>query len=169
MDWLFFLRNSNEGMFQIHSSEDVFVEVLYNMRKAHPTMSGDAIKHRRDLMMECVDEVIETFPSDVPFAGSDEHDYHVHAAAEHCRADKLLTVNDPGDFGNGTQHYEVISADDFYVLVAKSNPKCLGPIIAEQLAYWSKKPEFHQLDDALRRAGCPQFAEVVRNAIQRMA
>ena len=36
MDWLFFLREENPGMFQLISTQDVFSEVLYNMRRNNP-------------------------------------------------------------------------------------------------------------------------------------
>lgn len=31
LDWMYHLRQANEGMFQLHSTEDVFAEVLANM------------------------------------------------------------------------------------------------------------------------------------------
>lgn len=34
MDWLMHLRRQNEGMFQLHATEDVFVEALHATRKS---------------------------------------------------------------------------------------------------------------------------------------
>lgn len=34
MDWLFFLKQENNAMFQLHATEDVFAEVASNMRKS---------------------------------------------------------------------------------------------------------------------------------------
>jgi hypothetical protein len=45
----------------------------------------------------------------------------------------------------------------------------LYPIIEDQIAYWSQKPEHQQLDEALRRANCPEFAKMVGTALQNMA
>jgi hypothetical protein len=45
----------------------------------------------------------------------------------------------------------------------------LYPIIRDQIAYWSKKAEYRQLDEALRRARCPEFADIVLGILQKMA
>lgn len=158
-------------MFQIHATEDVFAEVASNMRKNHPRLPGHAVRQGVDLMRKNVDEVLDTFPGDLPFTGTDEDDYHIHAAATYCQADLLLTENDPRDITTSENvHYEIIRPDNFFVLVADSAPpKMLYPIIKEQIAYWSKKPEYSQLDEALRRARCPEFADIVHNLLRTMA
>ncbi|MCF2570752.1 PIN domain-containing protein [Brevibacterium sp. UCMA 11754] len=95
MDWLFLMRMANDGMFQLHTTEDVFAEVLANMRKGTPRAPGHITRRRLELMRGNIDEVMDSFPSDSLFSGIDENDYHVHAAAlaskaDHQKADCLL-------------------------------------------------------------------------------
>lgn len=170
MDWLFFLRTHNESMFQLFSTEDVFAEVAANMRKKQPRLDGHHVRRRVELMREIVDEVLDTFPGDLPYSGTDPDDYHVHAAAHSCRAHLLLTNNSSTDITTEDQHYEVIHPDAFFILVARStHPAMLDPIILEQMDYWSQKPSHRQLDEALRKAKCPEFAELVRHNLKRIA
>jgi hypothetical protein len=63
LDWMFHLRQANEGMFQLHSTEDVFAEVLANMRKEQPEAPGHRTRHRLELIRACVDEVVQDFPA----------------------------------------------------------------------------------------------------------
>lgn len=110
-------------MFQLHSTEDVFAKVASNMRKNHSRLQGYVVRRRVELMREIVDEVLDTFPSDLPFTGTDEDDYHIHAAATACQADLLLTDNDPEDITTNEEvHYEIISPDDFLFLSPNPHP-----------------------------------------------
>lgn len=65
MDWLFHLRNLNEGMFQLHATEDVFVEALHATRKRNPRAPGTLLEDRMEKIRACVDEVLPTFPGGV--------------------------------------------------------------------------------------------------------
>jgi hypothetical protein len=170
MDWLFHLRNLNEGMFQLHATEDVFVEALHATRKRHHRAPSNLLEDRMKKIRACVDEVVPSFPGDLAFTGADEHDYHVHAAAISSGADLILTQNAPEDITQtpDDEPYEIYSADDFFVLVVQSNPGCLIPSTSSQLEYWGPRGN-GQLDDHLDRAGCPQFAAQVRRALQRLA
>lgn len=170
MDWLFHLRQNNEGMFHLHSTEDVFTEALHATRKRKPRAPGTLLRDRMDKIRDCVDEVLLTFPGDGPFTGVDEHDYHVHAAAIASRADLLLTDNKPSDFTDAPDEepYEIYSADDFFMLVIQSNPRCLAPCTKAQFDYWSSRGR-GQLDDRLINAGRPNFAGEVRQALRTLA
>ncbi|TGD38405.1 PIN domain-containing protein [Brevibacterium aurantiacum] len=171
LDWLYYLRQANEGMFQLHSTEDVFAEVLANMREKDPTAPGHVTRHRLELMQECIDEVIQDFAGDAEFTGTDSEDYHVHAAALGARSDLVVTADKPSGITTtpDAQPYEIISPDDFFMLVVDSSPTCLLPIVRLQFDYWKTKPNHRQLDDALERAGCQQFALRVRAALSRLA
>lgn len=70
MDWLFFLKTENDSMFQLHATEDVFAEVASNMRKRNPRLAGHAVRNRVETMRLVVDEVVDTFPADLPFTGA---------------------------------------------------------------------------------------------------
>lgn len=171
MDWLYFLRQENPTMFQIYATEDVFAEVLANMRKKWPKAAGSKTVFRAQLMRKVMDEVIKDFPSDLAFTGNDPEDYHVHAGATAGRADLILTCNHPADITTTphAEQYDIMHPDAFFVLVADSNPSCLIPIAREQMKYWAQREDQRQLDDALTRAGCPQFASRVHRALVQIA
>lgn len=171
LDWMYHLRQANEGMFQLHSTEDVFAEVLANMREKNPTAPGHVTRHRLELMRQCVDEVIRDYPGDTEFTGTDPKDYHVHAAALAARSDLVVTDDKPSGITTtpDAQLYELISPDDFFMLVVDSSPTCLLPIVRLQFEYWKTKPGHRQLDDALAKAGCQHFALRVRAALSRLA
>lgn len=170
MDWLFHLRNLNEGMFQLHATEDVFVEALHATRKRNPRAPGTLLTDRMAKIRACVDEVLPSFPGTLEFTGSDEGDYHVHAAAISSRATMILTQNSAEDITRtpDDEPYEIYCADDFFMLVIQSNPGCLLPCTEGQLAYWGRRGD-GQLDDRLVKAGCPQFADAVRHALRTLA
>lgn len=58
-DWLFLLRFETEGMFQVHTTEDVFAEVIYRMRKKNPTAPGRFFLLVGESSRGCVPQVIE--------------------------------------------------------------------------------------------------------------
>lgn len=171
LDWMYHLRQANEGMFQLHSTEDVFAEVLANMREKNPAAPGHVTRHRLELIRACVDEVIQDFPGDAEFTGTDPEDYHVHAAALAARSDLIVTADKPSGITTtpDAQSYELLSADDFFILVVDSSPTCLLPIVGAQFEYWKTQPKHRQLDDSLDRAGCPQFGLRVRAALSHLA
>lgn len=171
MDWLHFPRFENPGMFQLFSSEDVFVEVLANMRKRWPQARGEMTIHRAKLMRTVMDDVLPGFPGGIPFTGTDPHDYHVHAGAIAARADYVLTCNSPSDLTTtpDLETYEITHPDDFFILVGESNPASLAPIVQAQMSYWARHSENRQLDAALIRAGCPKFAERIRQVLRDFA
>jgi len=123
-----------------------------------------------DKIRRCVDEVLPTFPGNGRFSGTDDGDYHAHAAAIASGADMILTNNSPSDITTtpDEEPYEIITADEFFLLVHRSNPHCLPARTQRQFDYWSAQGK-GQLDDALTRAGCPTFAAAVRRALQVIA
>lgn len=129
MDWLFFLREENPGMFQLIGTQDVFSEVLYNMRRSNPRAPGIRISRRLELMKECMDSVVSDFPGGLDFSGADKNDYHAHAAATSQDADFILTQDRPSDFTSSPDNEvsEIIIPDDFFTLVADSNPHLPSP------------------------------------------
>lgn len=82
----------------------------------------------------------------------------------------ILTQNAPSDITQtpDAEPYEIITADDFFMLVIESNPSCLLPCTQSQFAYWSQRGE-GQIDDSLFSADCPEFAAVVRRALRTVA
>ncbi|MGO1274492.1 hypothetical protein [Corynebacterium variabile] len=60
-DWLFHLRQLNPGMFQIHSTYDIFAEALKALRRDIPSLPGRVIAQRVEMIQDCVDEVLQDF------------------------------------------------------------------------------------------------------------
>ncbi|WP_234354132.1 PIN domain-containing protein [Janibacter massiliensis] len=170
-DWLFLLRYETEGMFQVHTTEDVCAEVIYRMRKKNPTAPGHFTRRRIDLLRGSLDEIIGDYPADLPFTGADPADYHVHAAATAGRADIVITANKVGDFTNDpdAESYEVMHPDDFFLLVGESSRGCVPQVIEKQIMHWKHDARRVQLDEMLERAGCPEFAITVRELLRHRA
>lgn len=118
-----------------------------------------------------MDEVISEFPGGERFSGTDEGDYHVHAAATVSNADILLTQNNPADITQtpDQEPYEIFTPDEFFMLVTDSNPRCTLPVTRGQFEYWGTRPNSYPIDEALRLADCRQFAQRVREALREIA
>lgn len=60
-DWLFMLRNASSGMYTLHSSPDVLIEVGRAFRRNHPTADGAAVTRMLELIRSNLDEVVPDF------------------------------------------------------------------------------------------------------------
>lgn len=161
-DWVCLLRQKTVSTFQLHSTEDVLAEALSKVRDHNPRFEGGVIAQMADGIRGVLDEMVRDFPSDTPYPGVDEGDYHVHAAAVASGADILLTC-DTGLLvmeGSDEFDYEAYHPDDFFVLVDDSDEEAVKTVIREQLAYWMKRRDGGDagLVEALVSAGCPNFA-----------
>jgi hypothetical protein len=148
-------------------SEDVLAETIYSYRRSYPHAPGSLITSIRRLLTDNLDDLVGDFEVNGTFTGNDQYDAHVHAAALACGADILLT--DDHGFANvcggqSTPHYgyEVFRADEFFLLVDDSNPEAVRTVTQQQIAYWMAKKGEVNLPESLRCAGCPGFAERVR-------
>ena len=167
-DWIFMLRIEASGMVRLFSSADVLDEVAYNLRRALPRAGGAVIQRKRDHMREFLDDVIVDFAGDIPFGGDDHHDAHVHSAAVASGASYLVT-DDRGFRALGVDDapYEAHTADSFLCLVAENSPHAVQAVIVRQLGYSASRPEPRKpLAEALRDAGCPEFASRVEEALR---
>ncbi|MCS5723464.1 PIN domain-containing protein [Herbiconiux sp. CPCC 203407] len=172
-DWLFLLRNEAGGMFQVHSSIDVVVEVVRAVRRHKPHLDGAITRKLHDLLIANLDEILPDYDASVEFAGTDPDDRHVHSAAVAARADLLLTSNQR-DFGDpGALPYELYEPDAFFVLVDDGSEATVRRTVMKQLAYWRSRSEAGRqvkgLVQALDEAHCPQFAGRVRGHLQRLS
>ncbi|WIM67379.1 PIN domain-containing protein [Corynebacterium breve] len=171
LDWLFHLQIDNEGMFSLYASNDIYAETVRVLRKRNPRARGKMIRDRVGKIKACLGEKVSDLPDDLPFSGTDEGDYHVHAAAIEGQADILLTFNKSVDFtaDPDNEPYEIYHPDDFFQLVIQSNPSCLLPTVRGQFEYWSLRPKHNGLERALHDAQCPEFAKIVREALSEIA
>ncbi|WP_270365746.1 hypothetical protein [Microbacterium algeriense] len=169
-DWLFLLRiETGGGMFVLFSSEDSLEETLYHQRRNHHDAPGGYTKAIREKIREFLDDIVDEFPS-IDFPGADKNDHHIHAAATSVNASYLI-ANDKG-FQKIDQElltYEVHSADSFFMLVAANASGAVDRVISTQLAYFRDKPGAKPLDVRLEAAGCPRFAECVRQHVKKLA
>ena len=173
-DWTLLLRLTGAGgMFQLHSTHDVIAEAMYHLRKSNPLARGKVLHEVRTRIEQSLDEVVEDFDPKITFPGSDIHDRHVHAAAVACRADKLLTC-DKGFLGLTDEvrdqlDYEIYSPDEFFLLIDDSNPMLVREVTEVQRAYWATQKRSGGLENALIKAGCPEFAAKVRGHLKALS
>ena len=161
-DWLFLLRRETRNMFQVHSTIDVIAEVVRAVRREKPQAAGAVTRRLHDLLVDSLDEIVPDYDPAVPFGGHDRDDLHVHAAAMASGADILLTSNER-DFGDTDElPYEIYAPDDFFVLVDDGAPDAVRRVVMEQIRYWAAQRRrgrsIRGLEEALIRAGCPEFA-----------
>ena len=171
LGWLYHCRRVTSGMYQLYTTEDVKAEVVRVVRRRNQRVDGGVITDKLNELSLVMDEVLQDFPGTLPFTGADEGDYHIHAAAVAGRADLVVTSNDPRDITADPdgEHYEILTPDAFLVLVSDSSPTSFLEAVRRQLAHSRKNPEGYQIDDALRRAGCPETAARVREALMHLA
>ncbi|XVX20406.1 PIN domain-containing protein [Actinomycetota bacterium] len=164
-DWLALLMlESSTPPYRVYWTEDVMAEVIYHLRKDHPTWDGGKISRIRDRITGTFEGGrVEDFVITQGFDGSDPHDAHVHAAALACGADYLLTGDDPDDFTQDPDSlpYELMTPDGFFMLIEDSQPGLVRDVTRKQMSYWAKKCDEALLPQFLDKAGCPRFAGAV--------
>lgn len=168
-DWLGLLYlHGDSPLFSVHWSEDVLAEVVYHLRKSHPTWPGRRISAIRDRLTEVFETGrVADFPTTDGRDVRDPHDAHVHAAALACRADILLT-NNTSDF-LARDDYDVLSPDEFFVLIDDSAPHAVHAATRGQASYWGRRDSDPDIPARLRAAQCPDFAERVLAHLKAMA
>lgn len=170
-DWLFQLRIHTKGnMFALVTSEDAITEALHSLRKSKPHADGQFTARRGVLIRTALDDIVDDFPGTPDFPGADKHDSHIHAATLATNAQYLI-ADDAGfsDIDPDLLPYEVHTADSFFMLVAANAAAAVDKVIMAQVAHFQKMPGSKRLDVALEDAGCPMFAECVRQHLQRLA
>lgn len=161
-DWLFLVQQDSGGMYSTYTSHDVLTEAVRVQRRRHPKLNGDLPAKMQAALRKNMTEVLEDFPGDVVFGGTDPDDHHIHAAALACRADIVLTSNGR-DFGDpDALGYEVLTPDEFFVLADDSAPQVIRRVVLTQLEYWQRIEGARPLDEALVAADCGKFAARVR-------
>ncbi|ADG76158.1 conserved hypothetical protein [Cellulomonas flavigena DSM 20109] len=161
-DWLGLLYVlPDDPPFVVHWSEDVFAEVLYHLRKTHPTWPGHRISGIRDRLAGTFEAGrVDTYEIDSTYGGRELDDAHVHAAAVACGADVLLTFDvDDFDWDTNTSPYEVMHPDDFLVLLDDFCPELVKAAVDEMVGYWIARGLDADMPGRLRKSGCPQFAD----------
>lgn len=166
-DWLLHIRAaSRRGMYVVACSRDVVIEALNTLRNQNPTWPGATTTELMDAFLNTLD-IIDDFDAEVSFDGVDPDDRHVHAAAIASGAGFLVT-DDKGftRMASDETPYEVISADDFFVLVDDSSPHIIAEATRNQLHYWANRKQKAQLAERLAASRCPNFADRVSNHVR---
>lgn len=171
-DWLFKLSlSSGGGLFRLHWSEDVYAEVVANLRTKNPHLPGGVLASIRQHFEGAMEggKVTDYEPS----SGSpipDKMDHHIDAAARACGAHYVITADT--DFFESTVDpdllpYEVYTADEFFMLIVDSAEDLVRAVAESEFEYrrtqHGDQITSHALADALEKAGCPMFGrEVLR-------
>lgn len=179
-DWFFLLRVETAGnMFTLITSEDALVEAQYSFRKRNPYVSGRLVTNIRKKTAEFCDDVIEDYPGKASGPFLDRYDLHIHSAAVAAGCHMLVT-QDRGFLNLPEEHkdelaYEILSPDEFLLLVDDSASQFVSSVTSQQSSYWVKRRLDGEaicdisLDAALGKSGCPKFAARVRRHLKNLA
>ena len=170
-DWVFLLREHSGAMFALSTSEDVLDEAHRVWRKRHPNLGGEFREHRDRIFRKSFDDICGDWDGGTaPIL--DIHDSHVHNAAVHMNVDILLTSN-IADFGDpDLLPYDIYTPDEFFSLIAKNSFDAVREVTDFQAKHYMKirerfpERETKTLADALRDAGCFEFAKVVSKCLE---
>lgn len=172
-DWLLQLQIASAGaMFTTCWTEDIRAEVLYHLRKENPDMDGAALTRVADRIAGSMTERIEDYRSGADAPVADQFDRHVHAAAVAGQVDILMT-NDI-DFLNLAEDvadrlpYDICTADQVFVLIDDSHPHLVREVTQDTWDYWRRRSPDADVPERLKLAGCPDFADRVRDHIVAM-
>ena len=170
-DWFGILRTVlDDEPFHILWSEDVLAELMYHLRKSHPEWDGRRITDIRDQLAGTFElGRVEDYTIDPDYAGPDQHDAHVHAAALSGRADYLVTFNTQDfEWVGASNWYEVAHPDVCFQMIDDTSPQHVAAATEAMTKYWLGKRGEADLPRQLRRADCPGFAERVRRHLQHL-
>ncbi len=179
-DWFFMLRMETGGnMFTLITSEDALVEAQYSFRKRNPEVSGRAVTSIRKKTAEFCDDVIEDYPGKASGPFLDRYDLHIHSAALASGCHMLITQDkgflDLPEEQKDELAYEILSPDEFLILLDDSASQFVSSVAKKQSTYWvknrseNKTPGGVRLETALRKSGCPSFATRVRHHMKDLA
>lgn len=179
-DWFFMLRMETGGdMFTLITSEDALVEAQYSFRKRNPGVSGRAVTNIRKKTAEFCDDVIEDYPGKASGPVIDRYDLHIHSAALASGCHMLVTQDkgflDLPEEQKDELAYEILSPDEFLILLDDSASQFVSSVTKKQSAYRVKSRSENKatggmsLETALRKSGCPNFAVRVRRHIKDLA
>lgn len=151
-------------------TEDILAEFIYRLRKKHPTWPGGHITAMRDRLAATFETGrVDDFTVGSCYRDPDPHDAHVHAAAVASRADFIITNDRTGFIWDENESpYEVLTPDEFLLLVDADCPELVAKVSVEMTKYWLVRTGEADLPQRLRTAECPAFAERVRVHLQRL-
>lgn len=167
-DWVGLMAlRSGPALFDVRWTEDVIAETLYHLRKKHPFWDDAQVGGVRERIEATYPHGrITGFSVDRSLAYEDDHDAHLHAAAEHGRVSYV--VSDDKKFAKFAAdndellNYEVYCADEFLLWIDQNSQPTVEEALVKQLEYFRMKGQQFNLVTALQDAGATGFAERIR-------
>lgn len=155
-----------DGLFTLTTSPDSLVEAAARLRDLKPAADSSLINNLIATVHDYMDDIIEDYPEGPVSHIKDDGDWHIHHAAVASGADILLS--DDQGFASDQTSYEAFTCDQFFVEISRSASAPFRSVTLDQASYWAKRGG-KQLPDALVDAGCPAFADYVRQTLRRLA
>lgn len=169
-DWVLLIHlETDPPMYRLYWTEDILAEVVSSLRECYPMHDAAQIGGVRTRIVQSLpDGEIADFVIDTNRTYRDPKDAHVHSAALHGNVNILLTNNVKDLRADELDElpYEVLTADQFLILVDDSSPTIVRQVTRQQFDYFRTRREAFSLPAALERAGAPEFAERVRQHLQ---
>jgi predicted nucleic acid-binding protein len=173
IDWVTLCAIQELPLYHVRWSEDVLAEAQYSWRRRYPGLHERAIGIQLDRFrrFHAAGRVIGYDPQDYPRPASDEHDWHVLAAAAHAQVDILLT-NDANAFTSEyvQGRFEVQKADEFLLMVLDHRPDIVAAVFEFQNDFYrsteGRPPEY--LLGRLEKAGAARFSREIRLALPQL-
>lgn len=169
-DWIFLCHlETDPPMFQLYWTEDILAELVGALRERNPYYNDTQVGGvRRRIVATLPDGEISGFSIDTSRTYRDPKDAHVHSAAVHGHVDILLTdnVKDLKTDDSDDLPYEVLTADEFLLLVDDSCQELVHEVTRKQFQYYSDRIDSFSLPGSLERAGAKLFAERVADHLR---
>lgn len=170
--WFCLIAAETRGSWRFHWTEDILAEAVYHRRRRFVHTNSRQVEDVRDRLVTSIgaENRISCFPFDSTVAFPDLHDAHIHSAAVHAGI-AIIVSDNVRDFGGIYEDpdecpYEVYTSDEFLMLVARSAPDVVDAVAQLQHDYHAKKGKPFSLPKKLKDAGCPDFAQHIRERLQ---
>lgn len=179
-DWVLMLSSAVDARspFVVCWTEDILAEAVARLRDHRPDLPSGVLETISDRLHEiwCSSQIRGFDAQGESFVGRDEGDLHVHSAAVHGRVDLVVTGDRAGlRPGNGCQDsldlllYEILTPDEFLVLVDQQAGAVVRDCAREQLKHFTACRTAVDLPGSLVKAGAPCFAQRVRRHLTALA
>ncbi|MEJ4100844.1 PIN domain-containing protein [Corynebacterium mastitidis] len=169
--WFALIASETTGSWSFYWTEDIMAEAVKGRRRRFPKSSSKQMEDLRDRLLTIFGEnKITGFPYDTSVSYPDAFDAHVHSAAVHAGIGIVVTENIK-DFealyeNSDDRPYDLLRADEWLMLAAKSAPMEIDAVIRQQYSYQARIKDTFNLPAQLHQAHCPQFADYVRSRLQ---
>lgn len=146
-------------------TEDILAEAVHARRRRFPFASSNQIEQLRERLLVVIgDNQIRDFAHDTSVQLHDPLDAHVHSAATYGSIDVLVTQNvrDFQPTSGQRLPYKVNTPDQWLAQASETAPTAIDAVISRQLDFRKRTNRPLEIAEPLARAGCPNFADYVR-------